>query len=249
MILKEQDVKSFIEGLELSEPSGLESFVDYTLYESTAENPTFLNYKSLNAFSSEVSAQTQQDVLNSVLLAQRAANKKFPNNDQLEKWYEYYFEVLSNLGWVLEQKGFSNYMEKTDKFEMDKALIELVADSLTAGQVKILLKAINALKNLNKDDNRIIAFEKNTKQGSKGNFQLGLAEENNGLVTLAGSGFILETVNKMTQVLFFKFDKEQIKLSFALHKAVLNLDNYSKHRQLVVDKLGNVDNFIASLDI
>ena len=104
------DTKKFIENLELYEPIQKDHFTDYKMFESSTENPSFLNFKGLNSFSSNVSIEAQEDVLNSLLLAQRAATKAFPKDEQVYDWYKLYFKVLQNLGWLISQKDFNTYM-------------------------------------------------------------------------------------------------------------------------------------------
>ena len=47
--------------------------------------------------------QQQEDVLDSTLLAQLAANKKHDREKQTDAWYQTYAEVLGNIGWVIKK--------------------------------------------------------------------------------------------------------------------------------------------------
>lgn len=242
------EIKEYIKGLEIVAPDN-NLLVDYSKYEFNNETPSFLNFKGLNSFSENVKKETQEDVLNSLLLAQRAASKAFPDDNQLKNWYALYFEVLKKLGWLISQKDFSVYEEKSTQFELDKAIFNILAELLTGQQIKILMKSLELLKSLGNDDKRLIAFENNTHMHDRGNFQLGMTEETNGNVSILGSGFILESEKKITKVLFLKFDKEKIKLNFSYYKADLVSSIYENHREAVKQKLGDASQFIASLDI
>ena len=61
----------------------------------------FIADKGIISFATGVPPQYTQDVLNSVLLAQFAANAAFPKKEHLEMWYEEYIRVLSGIGWVI----------------------------------------------------------------------------------------------------------------------------------------------------
>ena len=243
------DIKEYLENLELASPKTKKGFVDYSMYESTTDSPSFLNFKSLNSFSPGVTKQTQEDVLDSLLLAQRAATKKYPEDNQVYDWYKMYFTVLQRIGWLVNQKDFSTVEQKSSKFELDKAIFSLLQDLVTGQQIKILMRSIELLKSLGEDDKRLLAFETNTHAHERGNFQLGMAETKNGHVTVLGSGFILQSQKKISKILFLKFDKNMISMKFNFFSADLVLAEYDKNRQFIKDKLGDSSHFIASLDL
>ena len=41
----------------------------------------------------------QEDVLNSTLFAQLAANQSYDRQTRFMEWYEYYRDILWNIGW------------------------------------------------------------------------------------------------------------------------------------------------------
>ncbi|MEX0289334.1 MAG: hypothetical protein AB3N14_09515 [Flavobacteriaceae bacterium] len=243
------DTQKFIAGLELAAPTTNEPFADYTMFETDTETPSYLNFKGLQSFSSNVSSQTQEDVLNSLLLAQRAATKAFPEDDQVYDWYKMYFNVLQRIGWLLNQKDFTKVAQKSSAFELDKAIFDLLGDLVSAQQIKILMKSVELLKSLGEDDKRLVAFEKNTHSLGRGNFQVGMAEESNGSITVMGSGFVLRSKKKITKILFLKFDKNTIELEFGFYSAELVSSEYAKNREFIKQKLGDSHQFIASLDL
>ena len=239
----------FIQQLELLPADPAAPLPDYSMFESDSKTPSYLNFKGLQSFSDGIAESVQKDVLNSMLLAQRAASKAFPGEDQLDDWYDFYFKVLENVGWLISMKDFSKYSEKSDVFELEKAIISLVTDLLTAQQINVLLKSLELIKSLGKDDERLKVFQRNIQKHNRGNFQMGLAETQNGNVHILGTGFILKSKASMTNVLFLKFDKEEIELGFRFFRAELVASEYDKYRDLVKQKLGDPNEFIASLDV
>ena len=246
-----KDQSEYISQLELFNPEIVENFFDFNKLEILEENKSFLNFKSLNSFDGSFGDQEQLrlDVQYSLLLAQRAANKAFPAENQLEDWYTKYFEVLQALGWLIQSKDYTVYKETSNLFELDKAIISLITDLLTVQQVKIFMRSLELIKSLGKDDKRLKAFERNSQMHGKGNFQMSFVQMVEGQPTLTGSGFIIEAEKTMTEVLFVKVDREKIKMSFKVYQAGLLIEEYAKYRELVIQKLGDVDQFIAALDI
>jgi len=51
---------------------------------------------------------------------------------KMMEWYQQYFDVLSNIGWVIQQKDFAEYHEKSDEF--DAHLIVLDAKGSLVGE-------------------------------------------------------------------------------------------------------------------
>jgi hypothetical protein len=247
-------LKVFLEKLELSEGDNSISFpkrvskVNEGL-ESTGGEVATMDYKSLQSFAAGVSKQRQEDVLNSLLLAQRGATASAPNDDQIMEWYKKYFEILTRIGWVIEGKNFTDFKTQHNIFEIDNALLEILGAIVTGDQLAILLKTIQSFKSLGKDDKRFLAFEKNTHTLQQGSFQLGLASEKNNTISISGSAFILKTNDKITKILFFNSDRDAAEFKFRHIKATLNDGIFMNARDIINQKLGDVSSFIAELEI
>ena len=211
---------------------------------------SFLNAKSLISFVSEVSGQRRNDVLNSVLLAQLAANKKFPDEGQILDWFREFIKVLNNLGWTIEAAEFSNFQSSTTIFEIENTIIDILTTAFGGTFKAVITKTLEAIKNLSDSNGKIKVFEKNTHSLSKGAFQIGLAMEENGTVALQLGTFLLTSSNEIKKILFFKSTKDKTRLDYASRKGTLNEEVYEKIRQPVLDKLGGkVSEFIAEIEI
>jgi hypothetical protein len=75
--------------------------------------------------------------------------------------------VLTRIGWVFENRGFTNYNAAGRRFEMNSAIIEILTAAIAsatgvgaAAALVILNKTLAAVQNLADDDARIVAFEK-----------------------------------------------------------------------------------------
>src|SRR5690348_4479244 len=69
------------------------------------------------SFVTGVTPERRQDLVNASLLAQLVATKRVPDPTNLQAWYDAYFEVLTNLGFAIQDRQFAEYSEKSDDFE------------------------------------------------------------------------------------------------------------------------------------
>jgi hypothetical protein len=212
---------------------------------------SFMNDKSLVSFVSEVSEQRRQDVLHSVLLAQLAANKKFPEEDQIKEWYEAFVDVLSNIGWAMQSASFTPFTSEGTTIEVDKAIIDLVASAVGGSAlVPIISKTLDAIKGLSDTSGKFIAFEKNTHTATKGAFQVGIAKEVNDTVALQLGTFLITSSDTIKQILFFKSSKSTTTLEFCSRVGTLDESVYSTVRDAIQAKLGfKATDYIANIDL
>lgn len=249
-----KEIKQYLEDLELSSGDDSISFPqmrsdDLESFDTIEGETGVMNFKSLQSFAAGLTKERQDDVLNSLLLAQRAATKAFPNDDQIMDWYKKYFEVLDRLGWVFENKEFLKFNSSNNLFEIENALLEILGAALTGNQLAILLKTIESLKSLGSGDKRFVAFEQNTHSLQKGSFQLGVATEENNTLSISACAFILNTRKKILKILFFSSDKDSTDLKYFQSKATLNDSIFADARETIKQRLGDVSSFVADLEI
>jgi hypothetical protein len=244
------DVVKYVKNLQIENPVATFPFSKNVAPIAEGEEQTFLNAKSLVSFVSEVSGQQREDVLNSVLLAQLAANKQFPEDTQLIDWYKSFSKALNNLGWTLEGKEFSTFKSATDIFEVENAIVDILTTAFGGTFKTIITKTLASIKGLSDNNGKITAFEKNTHSLSKGAFQLGLVQVENGTVSLQLGMFVLTSSNEIKKILFFKSSKDKTRLDYCSQKGTLNEDVYSTVREPIVTKLGKkVTDFISEVEI
>src|SRR3954470_20599494 len=97
--------QSFIDSLEVPEvPKSIASAPHRAAALRGGEAPqSFVNAGSLLSFVSGISPQNQTDVLNSTMLAQIAADKKFDREQSTIEWLKFYRQILEQLGWVSQE--------------------------------------------------------------------------------------------------------------------------------------------------
>lgn len=247
------ELKNWLHNLPLNETKSTMRFAQrpdfYEGLEVTTADQAAINFKSIQSFAAGLPVDRQEDVLNCLLLAQRAATKAYPEDKDLMMWHQKYFEVLQRLGWLFDNKGFQTFNSMSNSFEMDKVLLEILAQALTGNQVAIIRKAIDALKALGSDDKRFQAFERNTHSLTRGNFQLGIATMENETLSISSTAFILNTRKVCTKILFFRAEKDDVELQYSQLQATLNYAIYNDVRNDVRQKLGDTTAYVADLEI
>ena len=211
---------------------------------------SFLNAKSLVSFVSEINGQRRSDVLNSVLLAQLAANKKFPDENQLVDWYKTFVSVLTNLGWAIQGGEFSTFQANGTVFDAENAIISILSAVFGGSFMVVITKTLDAIKGLSDSNGKITVFEKNTHSFSKGAFQIGLVSEANGALSLQIGTFLVTSKNEIKKILFFKSTKDTTQLNYCSRTGTLNEELYAKIRTQIQDKLGGrMTEFIAEIEL
>jgi hypothetical protein len=230
----------FIEALEL--PPIEESFraLSHAAVRPRAdEKEGFVDDGSLVSFVSEVSQQAREDVLNSTLLAQLAANKQFDRWKNTTDWYKHYVLVLGKVGWVLQNFNFSEHNAHGASFEVDKVVLAILAAVASQNQILIVAETMAALKALGEKDGRVVLFENASSSLGSGNFQISAVNETNGAVAMGIGAFHFSSTQTTTRFLWFKYDSSKSHLFKGAQVGTLNEQVYKVVRQSVLDKLGD----------
>jgi len=250
------EIIAYLDALDLYSSAPLKSFRSVPPVESAIlpvfENKaqSFFSEKSIVSFASEVHEQTRNDILNATLLAQLAANNLQPDHSKLIEWYTAFIDVLSKTGWIIEGGDVQLYHSESELIEVEKIVIDILTSAFGAGYISIIQNTLDAIKKLNHRDQKLKAFERNVSKVSKGCFQITLATETDGLVSMRIGTFMLNSVNKITSVLFFKTSKDKTTLEYLSKNATFNGELYSQIREKVTEKLGqHLLNSIAEINI
>ncbi|MDB5203097.1 MAG: hypothetical protein JWQ27_2506 [Ferruginibacter sp.] len=250
--MQQEDLKEYVNSLPLLEPAAEFPGAKGANGDLASEGveQSFLNAKSLVSFVTDVQGQRRNDVLNSVLFAQLAANKQFPNDEQIMDWYKAFIHVLNTLGWVIEAAEFSTFKASKDIFEVENAIIDILTTAFGGSFMTVIAKTMSSIKDLSDGNGSITAFEKNTHSLSKGAFQIGVAMEENDTVSLQLGTFLLTSSNEIKKILFFKSSKDKTRLDYCSRKGTLNEDVYGSIRETVKARLGEkTSQFIAEVEI
>lgn len=238
-------LKTYLENLDLK-PSQPYVSKRITLGVAAPELPrlgeneqAFFSERSILSFASGVSEQSRKDILNTTLLAQMAANSRSNDQADITNWYYAFIDVLMKTGWVIEGGDMQTFKSKSNLFEAESVVIDILTSAFGAGYITVIKKTLEAIKHLASADRKIKAFEQNTSKVSKGCFQIALVTEEHGVMAMKIGTFILSSERQITTILFFTSTSEETSLDYISKKATLNTDFYQVIRQKVTEKLGN----------
>lgn len=214
-------------------------------------NPSgFVDNGSLVSFLAGVDRQSQADVLNSMLLAQLAANKKFDREKDTAQWYAFYHDVLENVGWVVQQFAFARYDVSGTTATVDKVVIDLLSTLGTGTAAAVAKSTIDALKALSGDDRRFTLFKQSAHSAHTGNFQVANCSNVGGVLKMSLGAFTFSSTRVDTSVLFFDWSTSDTEIYRAGQSIVLDREVYAAVRGTVVKKLGDhAKTFVDDLDI
>lgn len=237
--------KNFIAELELADTS---EFFEKIEFAEPAKG--YVNLGSLVSFVAGIDGQDRSDVLNSTLLAQLAANKKFDRERDTENWYKFYRNVLENIGWVIQDFAFTKFNTSAGDFTVDKVILEILSAIATGNELTVVAATIEALRSLSNDDGRIVLFESSSHSSRTGNFQIIPVTNSNGQILMRIAGFFFSTTQDVDKVLFFRYSTASAELYQGTQSVNLNKDIYNQVRQDIISKLGDrAEKFVRDLEI
>jgi hypothetical protein len=205
---------------------------------------------SLVSFVSGISATHKSDVLNSTLLAQLAASKKYDRFYDTINWYNYYISVLAQVGWVIPAFAFREYSPSGQSLVLSEAILDIMSAIATGNELKILATTLNSLKEKPGNEGPLVLFDQQSYPETIGTFQIFPVSEADGQLVMALSAMQFNSEKHVTKFLWWSWSTTSVRLRQSAQKAVLNEDVYSKVRQQVIDKLGDrAAQFIKDIEI
>lgn len=187
-----------------------------------------------------VTAERREAIVNSSLLAQLMANAKTKDAYELYAWYDAYFDVLTNIGWVVQQKDFAEYHHSSQNFEAHEAVLAVATTLLGNAPTALALvkTTLDALHSMDADKPWITIFNRECQQAKTAHFQITLAEQDEDgqfFVTLMAFG--LEAKSSITQVLFFRVEEQEATLRHSSGKVTINTTVLDALRPVLKAKL------------
>ena len=209
-----------------------------------------VNAGSIVSFVDAVGANEQKDILYSVQLAQRAADKACDRFAETKAWYGKYDEVLQAVGWTTEQYAFTAHEQTEGNLRMDKAALKVIAALAAGNQLGAITASISALEKLAADDNAITLFDHYASADLSGNFQIGAIQKSSGTISMALGAFYFRSTARRQKFLFFGWGRNEVNFWTAAQKMTFNLAVYEKVRADVEKKIGETArDYITAIEI
>lgn len=205
------------------------------------------------SFVEGVTPARRQAVLNSTLFAQLAANRRVADFGQIERWYEAYFEVLSNIGWVIQDNTFARYDESSEDFSAHKAILSVAAVLLGPGTTALALvkTTLEALQSMNESDPWITVFREESHKAEMARFQVGLVSKDaSEQFSVALMAFSLKAASTVHQILFFKSKSTEVVFRHKSAKITINTEVLDGVQDVIRVKLaGLTRKFVNEIDL
>lgn len=203
------------------------------------------------SFVNGVSKEKRRAILDSSLLAQLVAKKIVSDQTQIYDWYDAYFDVLSNIGWVIQDRGFADFAESSEGFEAHEAILKIALSMLGPGTTALALvkSTLESLQSLEVDSPWITLFSRESQHANTARFQVSLAQQDeNDSFFVTVMAFGLEANAKVTQVLFFKFRSNSAKLRHLSGMVTINTDVLTNIQPQIAERIAAFQNdFIRNL--
>ena len=176
------------------------------------------------SFIAGIAPELRSRIVQCSLLAQLAANKKAPSRSEIRAWYEAYFDTLTHVGWVVQERGFSEHKEAGDNFEAEKAILAIAETVLgpAATALAIITSTLEAMKSM-ADGRWFTVFSRESQSAKAARFQMTVAEPGvEGGASISLMAFELVAKRDLTQVLFFKFNASEVTLRHASGRVTID---------------------------
>jgi hypothetical protein len=167
--------------------------------------PAVVVGSSLVVFTADVAPQLRKDLVRTLLLAQLSAGFESARSGAVAGWQNRYFDVLSNLGWSMNDRQFSRFEPRDGRLEVALAIRELGAALLgPRGPLSVLDAAVSALRSNGPDGDALGVFERESLRSTPVRWQIGAVEQSaDGTLRLALMAFELTSRRPPSALLSF----------------------------------------------
>lgn len=205
----------------------------------------------LLSFAENVGTAWRQDLIDSSLLAQLVAKKRVPDSTRIFDWYDAYFDTLAQIGWAVQDKSFSVYVERSDHFSAHEAILKVAGTLLgpAATSLALVTTTLESMKSMRDDSPWITVFDRESRSASSARFQVSVAEQGAGdELSVSLMAFGLEAKTTLTQVLLFKSQTSQATLRHCAARVGIDTVVLAGVRDALRAKLiGRANEFVRQL--
>lgn len=204
---------------------------------------------SIVALDGTVAEQHQRDVLQCMLLAQLAANAQADRHKDPVNWYRAYQQTLESIGWVVQTSTtLSRYLPPGTRFTIANVITDLFRHKVGPEELSLVTETLNAFKRDPGGPGQFV-FECPSHAGGIGNFQFGLATEEDNTVSLQLGRFAFTVATHVTRLAFEEFPTEA-KFQVGFTALTLNEQVYGGLRAAVAAKVaGRFTGSVAQLEL
>ena len=232
------DTTSFVRTLELEECCDNPSPVCWSgIFHANETREGFVDAGSVVCFASDVQLQQRDDVLESTLLAQLAANKKYDRFSSPNDWYKFYDKVMAEIGWRVQSfQPFSEHLTFPDTSEFCDVVVAILSKVL---EEKSVMLAKDTFDRLAKSLDGLTLFNSNSSSLKNGNFQIVVITlDKNNQINAFFLGSYFKSSENVRNYFFEDINKNDVHLFKSAQVITLDEDVYAPVREEVKKKLG-----------
>lgn len=204
---------------------------------------------SLLSFVDGFSPREQQDIMDSLALAQYSADKNVNPDSTLADWFDFFCESLFDVGWLFDAEGMSLVPREGVCFSLEEAALEGLKKVEQASLYAALKHSIEALK---LDEASQEMFESRNRKHLMSHYQFVPCEPRNEFGSyMFVSGMRVTTRFELDNIFF---NNKKIKTDAALDVQTasagfyLKTEDYDPYRETVLQKLSEIgDDFFRNL--
>lgn len=232
---------------------------------------------SVVSFADGVAGQQKEDLLNSTLLAQLAANRRADREKDTLNWYEAYRTVLRGVGWrsgatqtgaagrpmaprpgaVPDQPGmparlpgsaFTRVIAAQPRFTAADVVIAALRKADGERTASVTGSLLEMLRRLPDRDRRVVIFETSSHSAGRGNFQIVSAScGSDRVLRMTIVAVFFTTEESVPRVMSFAFGRG-VQMYQACDAMTLRPSDYDPVREQVIQQLGDqASAYIAEL--
>ncbi|MBX6964034.1 hypothetical protein DUD43_09485 [Alcaligenes faecalis] len=206
---------------------------------------------SVACFVTGLPKQAREDVQNSTLLMQLAADAQFNPRTEREDWFNFYTSGLANLGWGRFSDVYQKYNPKNTNATISQIILEIIGAIISPTSEAYLLtkRTFDSMENDPKNKDAVDLFSMTSTVGQTGTFQiLPTLQDRDGNTIMLLTSVDATTTEQHGCFLFWKWSTKNSVMFRAAQQSVLNEQVYAQVRSAVLKKLGkNADDFINGL--
>lgn len=203
-----------------------------------------------------LSVDNKYAVVNSQLLAERAANAKFDSEAQPKEWFKFYLRVLGICGWTTQGSEFTTYTAQERTETLDRVSLSILRSlgGLNSGRFcRVVERTYGALRTHTNASNRF--HQKATQSGTAKFRILPCMQTQDGNVVMVLTSMQASSKTQSTSISklpghFWELNCEQTDLRYAAAECMLNTQVYNSAKAQIEQKLaGNTASLIDALDL
>ena len=204
---------------------------------------------SLLSFVDGFSAQEQQDIMDSLALAQYSADKNVKPNSPLTDWFDLFCDSLLDVGWEVDEDVLPHAPKAGIFYSLEEAVLDDLKHVKQASLRAALKHSIEMLR-LDKASQEI--FESRNRKNSMAHYQFVPCEPRNELGSFIFISGMRVTTRLELDNIFFNNEKIQTDAALDVQTAsggfYLKTEDYDPYRETVLQKLSEIgDDFFRNL--